>query len=210
MNLTLPLNSHTDRFICKENASVLFIQWKERLQREVRSVYFFISWFCRTRACLRGEASLSAALSEGAGGRTPAKAYKAAVIISILFTPLVDAVQPANERGPTGPRHFVGRRLLRENRGTERKKKKVAPEAAVRNYVSVLWAKQASAHSLKGPPLDPRFVLTSCGQIGGRPPPHTACMNQSRLLWFRIDSLSWQPPAYGHAVRNCFIWTEID
>lgn len=36
MNLPPPLNSHTDWFICKENASVLFIQWQESLQCRVR------------------------------------------------------------------------------------------------------------------------------------------------------------------------------
>lgn len=180
MNLPPPLNSHTTWFICKENASVLFIQRQERLQSRVGfhggpSIFKFFG-FCRTRACLRREASLSAALSKGGGGWTPAKAYKAAVIISILFTPLVDAVQPANERGPTGPRHFVGRRLLRGNGGTElrqkkKKKKKWPPRRAVRNYVSVSWAKQASAHSLKGPSTRPQICIDRLRTNRGPSPP---------------------------------------
>lgn len=35
-------------------------------------------------------------------------------------------------------------------------------------------------------------------------------MNWSHLLQFRIDSLSWQPPVYGHGIRNGIISTEID
>lgn len=122
------------------------------------SIYFRALQTC---ARLRSEASLSTALLKNGDA---SKAYKAAVIIAILY-PGGECKPAARQRKrPDRPRTFC-RKLARRQSWHEAPAKR-GQRHAVRNYVSVYQSKQASTHSLKSSWLDLKCVLTSWGQMG--------------------------------------------
>lgn len=92
------------------------------------------------------------------------KAYKAAVIISILYRGGgCDAA--CQGKRPDQPRTFCRENWLCSNHGMKLGRK-CGQRHAVRNYVSVSQGKQASTHSLKSSRLGLKCVLTSWGQMG--------------------------------------------
>lgn len=91
------------------------------------------------------------------------KAYKAAVIISILY-PGGECDTACQRERPDQPRTFCRKPALQQS--WHEVPAKCGQSHTVTNYVSVSQAKQASTHSLKSSRLDVKCVLTSCGQMG--------------------------------------------